>query len=159
MRQKTLRTRWRSQSVRLGLSHVAAIVLVVLLAAGCELARPGEPVALVTGWGDLQPGSCYTNFATGTLLADPENGTGIAIETDPGQSFTVPVMWRPGFTARRIGDVIVVYDGGGKEIARTGRRYRLAGGVWAEPVTPTKENHYAFEGPSLFLACDSVTPV
>ena len=139
--------------------RVAIIALLALSAVGCEVARPGEPVTLVTGWGDLPPGSCYANFATGMLLPDSENGIQIAIETDPGQHFTVPVMWRPGSTARRIGDVVVVYDEGGNEIARTGRRYRLAGGTWAETLTPTKENRYAFEGPRMFLACDSVAPL
>ena len=141
--------------------RIATPLLIALIVLGCGLMRAGEPVKLLTGWGPFPGGgTCYTNFAVGPLVPDAEFGTAIADESAMGDvTATTPVMWRPGFYAMRLDSQVVVYDAAGKEVARTGARYRIAGGYWSETITPTKENHYAFSGPRVFLACDSVNPV
>lgn len=106
------------------------------------------PVALLTG---VPPGfpfdsaACYTNSAHGRLVADPRYGTAI-IDTDmnPTNATAVPVMWRPGFTARRVGSEVEVEDPAGNVVAITGRTYRIDGG-------------YVGEDPLVFWACDRVT--
>jgi hypothetical protein len=128
---------------------------------GCNAVLPGERVELLTGNGPFKAhrgplhGVCYTSAAVGPLVVDPEYGTAI---TDVPTLATAPVMWPPGFTGRRVGSEVVVYDPEGKVVATTGRSYRLEGGYWSETITPTKENHYAFEGPRAFIACGSVVP-
>jgi hypothetical protein len=55
----------------------------------------------------------------------------------------IQVLWWPTFTGRRFGNEVAVLDGDGKLVARTGRRYRIAGSH--EPIG--------------FVACgDDVTP-
>jgi hypothetical protein len=140
--------------------RLSVIAVFALVLVGCSIAPPGEPVQLLTGWGPFEGmGSCYANFAAGRLVVDPEFGT--AIEDNTGMTsppLTTPVMWRPGYTGRRMGSQIAVFDPEGKVVATTGGTYRIAGGYWSETITPTKENHYAFAGPRVFLACDAVFP-
>lgn len=146
---------------------VAAALALAMAMSGCGIAGPrsdpvdpaaGDVVKLVTG---VPPGvgglsgdiGCYTNSAMGLLTVDPAFGTGIRDEDAGGPTPPVtPVVWRPGFTGRRIGAQIAVLDPTGAVVATTGRRYRIAGGYvgggpdWPEMVT------------RVFWACDFVIP-
>ena len=78
-------------------------------------------VQLLTG---TDPRSCYAGgegHFEGVLVAGGEYGT-----TLNGK----PVMWPVGWTGRRVGFEVEVFDGAGKVRAITGRRYRFAG--WAD---------------------------
>lgn len=94
-------------------------------------APTGEPVPLLTGWGlgSAEKGAgCHTLSVRGVLVADPTSGT--AIKVDSGSPFvgkTMPVMWLPDFTGRRVGSEVVVLDPEGKVVATTGLRYQIAG--------------------------------
>jgi hypothetical protein len=119
----------------------------------CGLLPADEPVALITGLGPLpEPGDCYTDYVVGRLRADPESGTTLTSEGHEA----VPVMWQPGFTGRRMGLEVAVFNAQGVQVAVTGHDYKLGGAFWAATVTPTKENHYSSSGPLFFLACASV---
>ncbi|HET9853170.1 MAG TPA: hypothetical protein VFP56_11795 [Candidatus Limnocylindrales bacterium] len=131
-----------------------ALTLAIWL-AGCG----SQSVPLLTGTGPFSPDdhSCYLSYAVGMLVVDPNYGTAIIQEIGDGSPpFATPVMWWPGFSGRRVGAEIEVLDEAGTTVAVTGRRYKIGGGTWAETLTPTKENHYAFEGPRFWLACDVV---
>lgn len=123
---------------------MSTLVLAASLAA-CGSPFLGEPVTLLTGE-PLGPGACYTFGATGELVVDPEYGTAIIIESwphDHEKSPPIPVMWRPGFTARRTGTEVAVLDPAGQIVATTGRKYELEGGGW-------------YGHPQPFFACGSV---
>jgi hypothetical protein len=120
-----------------------AMLALALGVLGCA------PAALLTG---VPPGfptdgepACFTNSAHGRLVADPTYGTAV-VDTDgnPANTVAVPVMWRPGFSARRAGGEIEVMDPAGNVVATTGRVYRIDGG-------------YVGEDPLVFWACDRVT--
>jgi len=100
-----------------------SVLALSLLLSGCATASD-ESVRLVTH--DYLPGACYTNSAEGPLIFDPTYGTAIR-DLDSGGT-TVPVTWRPGFTARRVGAEVEVLDPDGNAVALTGRSYRIAGG-------------------------------
>jgi hypothetical protein len=119
----------------------AAIVLVVAFGlVGCALAQPpGEPVPLLTGDGSFAgDGGCYTFQITTKLVADPQYGT---VSANLGS----PVMWRTGYTGRRLdtGEE-EVRDGNGHVVATTGNTYSIQGGGF--------DNH----GVSVFWACGHV---
>lgn len=86
-------------------------------------------------------GGCFTNSAMGLLVVDAAAGTAI-IDEDVRASVPMRVMWRPGFSARRVGSEVEVLDQGGSVVATTGRRYRIDGGY--------------VDG--AFWACDRVVP-
>lgn len=127
------------------LALLAAALSSTLLACG-PAAAPSDAIRLLTGVvpGYTDKGGCFTDFALGQLVADPMYGTAVRDET-VGAAGTTPVMWRPGFTARRIGSEVTVLDPAGNVVATTGRRYQLAGGYW-------------FDNPRVFVACDVVIP-
>lgn len=81
------------------------------------------------------PGSC----AVGLLLVDPTYGTAVKDETTGGNTVT-PVMWRPGFTGRRVGSEVAVVGPIGQLVATTDRKFQIDGGYW-------------FENPRVFVAC------
>jgi hypothetical protein len=119
---------------------IATLALAISL-AGCGLVpTQGEPFELVTSWepGSAEsPGSCRPGWGTvGLLVIDPERGTAIKVDggdfLDTNMGTTMPVLWWPTFTARRLGDVVSVIDPDGNVVATTGRRYRIAGSF--EPV-------------------------
>jgi hypothetical protein len=118
-----------------------AFALVVL---GCA-----APVSLLSGvpsgFGDV---GCFTNFAAGPLIVDPDDGTAIVDGAMGGA--TTPVMWRPGFSGRRVGSEVEVLDPDGEVVATTGRSYRIAGG-YVDHALPGG-------GPPIrvFWACDFV---
>jgi hypothetical protein len=143
------------------MGRVTTTLLLALGLLGCNMFLPGDRVELLTGNGPFPPNPgpfdpvCYTSAAEGPLVVDPEYGTAIRGSPTGG---TAPVMWPPGFIGRRVGSEVVVQDRAGNVVATTGGRYRLEGGYWSETITPTKENHYSFSGPRVFLACGSVDP-
>ncbi len=144
--------------------RVVAALALALSVLGCGLKAPGEPVALLTGnpltdYAGVQ--GCYTSAAAGLLVVDATYGTAITDSHAGGPAVdwpTAPVMWPAGSTGRRLGFEVAVLDPAGNVVATTGRSYRLEGGYWSETIIPTKENHYAFSGPRVFLACGSVDP-
>lgn len=125
-----------------GQTRVATTMLaLVLCLLGC--APSGDPVQLLTGVvpGYTENGGCFTNFAVGPLLVDPTYGTAVRDET--GGNAVTPVMWRPGFTGRRVGSEVMVVGPIGQLVATTGRSYQIEGGYW-------------FENPNVFVACGAV---
>jgi hypothetical protein len=110
-----------------------AITLALALAAvlaGCA----GEPVKLLTGGhhGCSIGGSAPMGIV-GVLIADPQAGTAIRVDPDMAVEWgpeiagsTLPVMWPPGFTGRRLpsGEVEVLHAEGAVIIS-TGRHVPL----------------------------------
>ena len=131
----------------------------VLAMASLLAACSSDAVPLLTGTGPFSGAdhTCYLNRAVGTLVVDQTYGTAIVQEVGDGfPPFITPVMWWHGFSGRRAGSQVEVLDPEGTVVAVTGRRYSIGGGTWAETLTPTKENHYAFEGPRFWLACEVI---
>ena len=144
-------------------TRVAATLAVLLCLVGCDVAPApdGEPVLILTGPPNYRydHGGCFTNSARGQLLVDPMYGTAIVDEDMIALSGTrpppVPVAWRPGFTARRLGSEVEVLDQEGKVVAITGRSYRIPGGYVSAggssglnwPALPV----------GVFWACDTLT--
>jgi hypothetical protein len=132
------------------MGRATTALALALSLVGCGSAEAsGDPVQLITGVPPGMGGGCYTNSAVGPLIVDPTYGTAITDENGGG---TTPVVWRPGFTGRRVGSEIVVRDSNGNVVATTGRTYKIAGGYvsggpdW--PELPTR----------MFWACDFVIP-
>ena len=128
------------------LSKLARAALAMALAAaivGCGFT--GESVPLLNGTvpGYTDTGGCFTNFAVGLLVVDPDYGTAVVDET--ASNTRTPVMWRPGYVGKRVGSEVEVHDQNGVPIATTGRRYQIAGGYWGE-------------SPRAFVACGFVNP-
>ena len=61
------------------------------------------------------------------LINDPTTGTVAGANVEVGGMYPVvgdgPIWWPPGYTARRDGSEVVVYDADRNEVARTGARY------------------------------------
>ena len=95
--------------------RIATTLALALCLLGCSSEPPDEPIELVTA----PAGHCFVYYWEVVLIADPTVGV-VARYTreNPGQS--VPVVWPLGYVGRRDGSEIVVYDGEGKERARTG---------------------------------------
>lgn len=110
---------------------VAAVALLVS-ATGCGLLPGSESVPLLTGPPGVERGGCFTFGVSGPLVADPTYGTAIIADSMAAVTGTtpppIPVAWRPGFTARRIGSEVAVFDRTGNQVAVTGRSYSLDGG-------------------------------
>lgn len=129
----------------------AALVLTLAL-VGCGSA--GTPVALTTAPPSMIGAGCYTDSALGELVPDPKYGTAIEDTTtmNGGVPVLAPVVWRPGYTASRVNEQVVVRDANGNVVATTGRAYRIEGGYvgggqdW--PQMPDR----------VFLACGYITP-
>jgi hypothetical protein len=113
------------------LSVLGFVVVFLVLTAW-----PGEPVPLLTGNGN-NGGGCYLNFLVNELVVDPVNGTAVIEKysnKDGPQRRVLPIMWPPGYTARRSGSEVEVLARNGQLMARTGTTYRIQGGyegnVW-----------------------------
>ena len=98
-----------------------------LLLSGCSLFLSGDPVTIVTDTKHEYDGSdlsCWLGIGEDSVLlvADPDFGTALA-----GRDGTrgVPAIWPPGYTGRRDGSEVKVYDPHGSLVARTGRRYYI----------------------------------
>ena len=127
--------------------RIATSLALALCLLGCRSEPPGEPVALVTA-----PASpCFAYAWPVLLLADPTGGV-VARDTEGTQrGDDVPVVWPLGYVGRRDGSEIVVYDGEGKERARTGMTaFRMSNDLSNAPgavratclsVTPESEPH------------------
>jgi hypothetical protein len=133
------------------MQRVAAVLALSLILAACA-----PSVRLITGAPTIERTSdgrivgCYTNFANGRLIVDPEFGTAI-VDADVG-GITSTVAWRPGFSARRAGAEVEVLDPTGRVVAITGRTYRIAGGY-------VKKDDWPEIPVNAFWACDTVTPL
>jgi len=111
---------------------LALMLLILVVATAC-----GGSVSLLTGRGSLGPVadgdvSCYTDFAVGQLVVDAAYGAAIVENGRP-----TPVMWPPGYTARRAGSEVEVLDPHGSVVARTGSRYQIEGGHGGENPAPS----------------------
>ena len=125
------------------LRRVTSTLALALCLVGCSSAvLPGDRIELLTDDGNPPTTGCYTSSAQGPLMVDPRYGTAI-IDNDVHATAPVPVMWRLGFTGRRVGSAVEVLDPDGNLVATTGRSYRIAGG-------------YSGERPRVFWACDFV---
>lgn len=82
---------------------------------GCSSEADGDTVTLATA----PVGPCFVYWREVLLIADPTSGV-VARRTQENPGLTVPVVWPVGYFGRRDGSEIVVYDGAGKERARTG---------------------------------------
>ena len=125
-----------------GTMRRAAIVFVVAVSLlGCAVVQPpGEPVPLLTSDGPFDGAGCYTFQITTKLVPDPAYGT---LSAEHG----IPVMWRTGYTGRRLDSgEVVVRDGIGHVVATTGNTYTIGGGG------------FTYHGVSVFWACSYVTP-
>jgi hypothetical protein len=128
-----------------GVRRICGLAL-ALLVIGCA-----DPVSLLNGVPPtIGDGGCFTNSAGGPLIVDPKYGTAI-VDGDTGGSAT-PVMWRPGYSGRRIGSEIEVLDPDGEVVATTGRSYRIAGGYVDQDVPGGRSPI------RVFWACDFVIP-
>jgi hypothetical protein len=113
----------------------AALLMVAVALSACG---PGEPVDLMTADEVYanepnQPG-CYTSGTEGELVVDERAGT--AILEDPPYSTSgrrVIVIWPPGYTARRSGSEVEVFNRDGKTKAKTGTHVNLMGGYPPHP--------------------------
>lgn len=145
------------QTLSMTFRRATTTLVLAMLVLGCGSPMlPGQPVALLTGdyQGMAASGACFTYWVEGPLTVDPEYGT--AITDGDLATVPVPVMWRPGYTGRRVGSVVEVRDPAGNVVATTGRRYRIDGGyvdsdvlLHAEVIPPD---------PRAFFACGSVIP-
>jgi hypothetical protein len=100
--------------------RIAVTLALGLCLLGCDSVVPlWDRVDLLTG---ADNDICYAGgepHPEGLLLVDPAYGT---------SHNGAPVMWPLGYTGRRAGSEVVVFDEEGKAVAITGRRYRLAMG-------------------------------
>jgi hypothetical protein len=127
------------------------VLVIAFLVAGCvggvlPVEPSGESVQLLTGVpenGIADDGvSCFVDQESGQLIVDPKYG--IALVSNMGTSI---VSWRRGYTGRRVGSEIAVFDPRGNEVAVTGRSYKLGGG------------HATVAGVESYWACDGVFPL
>jgi hypothetical protein len=108
------------------------VVASTLALALCLLGCTGEVKLLTGGHGGCSIGGTAPMGIVGELIADPRAGTAIRVVPNDRDwptlaGSTVPVMWPPGFTGRRLpsGEVEVIHPDG-VVIATTGRRVALA---------------------------------
>jgi hypothetical protein len=148
--------------------RVTATLVLTLWLLGCGSlvppAPPGEPVELLTGVMPFDEDECSADGLVAVLLVDPRYGTTMAGAY--GQRY--PVMWRPGFTGRRVGSEVVVVDPGGNLVAITGQSYRMSGNALVQAPTggwPNREDHpfrrgwvNSLIGPDMYYACNAVGP-
>jgi hypothetical protein len=137
---------------------VTTLVLGLCLLGCASKAPPGDPIQLLTGAMPFDADEC-PDSALAQLLVDPQYGTALA---EYGGSRT-PVMWRPGFTGRRVASEVVVLDPTGNVVAITGNSYRIAGNYLYQ--TADGENGIfkrgwvgSTIGVDMFYACDFVRP-
>jgi hypothetical protein len=120
--------------------RVITTLALALFVVGCG------PVALLTGGTEsCSIGGVAPMSIVGVLIADPQSGT--AIRVDPSQTqwgpaipgMTLPVMWPPGYTGRRLVNGEVEVLRAGEVVLTTGRRVALstqfAGGLDAGAYT------------------------
>ena len=99
-------------SVALGL----ALLAVVGVSVAANLSPQPKPTLPLVG--------CYLSFYQGELVNDPSLGPAI-VETDGHRQ---QVKWPAYWTVTRTGGEVVVTDGAGNVVVRTGTRVYLPGG-------------------------------
>jgi hypothetical protein len=104
--------------------RVARSVALAMSLLGCSSAGssapPGGPVPMLTVETQTSFGSCVLDlFYVADVIADPASGAPTDAAT--GESFA----WPKGFTARRAGSEVEVFDRAGNVVLMTGRRYRM----------------------------------
>ena len=109
--------------------------LVLSLAACAVFAPEGEPVAILTG--EL---GCYAGGETGSMDI-------LAVDASYGTSFLGrPVLWPAGYTARRVGNDVVVLDADRNVKARTGRTYFISR-AYSGDLPPYRDDAFQHGGP------------
>jgi hypothetical protein len=93
---------------------VTALAVVFVL-AGCS--PSAEQVPLITG-PEPHPGGCWLLYEVVDVVADPAFGTAV-------KGTGAALKWPLGFTATRVGSEVGVMDHSGREVLRTGARYRI----------------------------------
>jgi hypothetical protein len=87
-------------------------------------ASPSGPVPLLTVETQTRFGFCVLDaFYVSDVIADPTSGAPSDAAT--GESFA----WPKGFTARRAGSEVEVFDAAGNVVLMTGQRYRVCPSV------------------------------
>jgi hypothetical protein len=108
-------------------------ITATLSLALCLLGCAGEVRLLTGGHEGCSIGGTAPMVIAGVLIADPQAGTAIRVDPDMAVEWgpevagrTLPVMWSPGFTGRRLlsGEVEVVHPEG-VVILTTGRHVVL----------------------------------
>jgi hypothetical protein len=84
------------------------------------------------------------------MVPDPQFGTAI---TDFASGRSIPVMWRPGFSGRRKGSDVVVFDASGSVVAETSHGYRIQGTYW-----PPLSADDGATSSTVWYACGSIEP-
>ena len=95
-----------------------------LLLSGCGLFGTGDPVAILVASVDSFDGAtCFLPIVEDRrlLVADPTSGT--ALRSEDGT--TIPATWPPGYTGRRFGSDVTIYDAQGIVVAATGTYYNV----------------------------------
>jgi hypothetical protein len=100
---------------------IAAVALVVAWAGWVQPWAPRVPLLTQSGPFWATYGCPADGGTSGLLVADETNGTAIG-------PLRKPVLWPPGFTARRVGSEVQVLEGLGRVVATTGQTYVLDGG-------------------------------
>ena len=155
---------------RIRRAGTALALAVGLLGCGFTL-PPGDAVPLLTGVVPQYTGNggCFLGSEIGKLIVDQRYGTALMY----GDGGPVPVMWKPGFTGRRVGSDVLVLDPVGDVVATTGRRYQISGLVWATEEHPEvswdpnnrpggarADDGSRIDSPTVFVACgDSQIPM
>ena len=104
--------------------RIVTTLAIALLLGGCGLFGRGEPVDILVATADVFDGAtCFLPVVEDRrlLVADPTVGT--ALRSDDGT--TIPATWPPGYTGRRFGSDVMVYDAEGNLRAVTGRYYNV----------------------------------
>lgn len=130
------------------------IFALALCLVGCGGKPAGEPFRLVTSWepGTAGGAGCRPGWwAAGQLVFDPTYGTALKVESgDRPKGATIPVLWWPTFSGRRLGNEVSVLDPDGNVVVTTGRRYRIDGSFEEIGFVACGDEVFA-EGSSCFL--------
>ena len=108
--------------------RILCAIAIALSLLGCRSPAPsGEPVKLLTGPLPFDADECSNDdFVASMLLIDVQYGTVLAgFLTDQ----RTPVMWPPGYTARRVQGQVVVVDVAGNLVAVTGQSFGIRGNL------------------------------
>lgn len=90
-----------------------AVLALVLVGGWWFFLRPPDLLFVTAN------GPCYVGPLGGLLVADPRTGTAIGSQ---------PLVWRTGYTGRRVGSEVEVIDEHGEVVATTGQQVLLMGG-------------------------------
>lgn len=114
--------------------RVTTTAFAAIFLFGCQSGPAGEPVELVTA----PTGPCFAYSWDVVLVGDPAGGLAAQYTQGELAGQTAPVIWPLGYVGRRDGAAVVVYDGAGKERARTGITAHL---MLNDPIDATGPVH------------------